>query len=635
MSNLLQDLRYALRQLRRSPGFALTAVLTLALGVGANSAIFSLLDQALLRSLPVHDPQQLVVLEGTGKARSGFFSSHGGDDESYFSYPMYRDLHSRSDVFNGLAATTTTTVGLARHGQPNVVDAELVSGNYFQMLGTAAALGRVLTAADDNLQGNYQVAVLSYGYWKNQMGADPGIVGQTIQLNGQPAQVVGVAAPNFQSAVWGQTPALFAPMAMETQLAPERPDWATDRRNLWLNIVGRLRDGETRQEAEAQLAPFWHSLRADELKSMGQRSPRFANSFVTTSRLVVLPGARGLSYRRDQLEPPLLVVMGMALLVLIIAGVNVAGLLLVRSSGRVREFAIRYALGATARRVISQLLLEGLLIGVIGATAGLLFAPVAMRAIASRLVSPGDMNYFSAGVDGRLLLFGFLSAVVVSTLFSMAPALQLLRPEMVNHLKQQAGTAGGSRLGFRRIVVGLQIGLSVLLLVAAGLFVQTLRNLRDANIGFNTTHLLTFGIDPQLAGIPQERIPALHTQVLQRLAALPGVTAVGATDSAELANANAMYNITIQGYTPAPEEDMNVLTASVSPGFFPTLQVPLLAGRNFSLQDDSTHPPVVIVNQSFAKHYYGSAGSCGRPDFMASGVRAINVDLAADRGRGA
>ena len=621
MHRLLQDLRYAVRQLRRSPGFALTAVLTLALGVGANCAIFSLLDQALLRSLPVHAPQQLVILEGTGtsKARAGSFSSQGGDDDAYFSYPMYRDIGKRSDVFDGVIATTSTQVGLSRNNQPSVVPAEVVSGNYFQVLGTGAALGRVLNSADDNLQGNYQVAVLSYGFWKDKLGADPGIVGQTVQLNGHPTQIVGVAAPNFHSAVWGQTPAIFAPMAMETELAPNRPKWFSDRRNIWLNIVGRLKPGETRQEAEARLAPMWHSLRADELKAMGQRSPLFIQNFLTDSRLIALPGARGLSYTRDGLETPLLVVMGMALLVLCIAGVNVAGLLLVRSSGRVREFAVRYAMGATARRILSQLLMEGLMVGLFGAFAGLILAPVAMRSIASQLVSPGSAGYFTTGIDTRLLLFAFVAAVLVSVLFSMAPALQLLRPDMASQLKQQAGTAGNQRLGFRRAVVGLQIGLSVLLLVGAGLFLQTLRNLRKADVGFNTAHLLSFSIDPQLADIPKARTPALHTEILQRMAALPGVVSVGAVDNPELAYANGMNNISIQGYTPGADEDMNVLEAEVSANYLQTLEVPLLSGRYFTESDDAMHPLVVLVNKSVAKRFFGSS-SVAIGHFLAIGA---------------
>ncbi len=607
MNQILQDIRYALRQMRRAPEFALTAVLTLALGVGANSAMFSLLDQALLRSLPVREPKRLAILEGTGKMWEGGASTHGGDPESYFSVPMYRDLRDRAGVFQGLASTAATSVGLARRGDSSTVDAELVSGNYFQMLGTPAALGRVFNAADDTVGGNHQLAVLSYGYWRDKMGADPNLVGQTVRLNGMPVQVVGIAAPNFQSAIWGQTPALFLPMTMAPELDLRHSGSLTDHQFKWINIMGRLRDGVTMPQAEAQLAPLWHALRADELSKMGRRSPRFVDDFLTTSRLHVLPGARGLSYRRDSLETPLLVVMGMALLVLLIAAVNVASLLLVRSSGRVREFAVRYALGATAERLVSQLLLEGLLLGLMGAAAGVALAPLAMRAIASRLVTAGDPAYFRATVDARLLLFSFITATVVSALFSVAPALQLMRPDMVNALKQQVGTPSGGGLLFRRVVVGLQVGLSVLLLVGAGMFVQTLRNLRHAEVGFDTAHLLTLTTVPHMAGISQELTPALFDRMIERLGALPGVTGVAATDSAELAGSDRGSNVTVQGYTPPPDEDLDVGYAAISTGYFATLHTPLLAGREFGPDDDLQHPSVAVVNESFAKHYFGSA----------------------------
>lgn len=609
MNRFLQDLRYAMRQLHRSPGFAITAVLTLALGVGANSAIFSLLDQALLRSLPVRNPQQLVILEGTGKAWEGSSSSHGGDPEAYFSYPMYRDLRDRSSAFQGLLTSSATSVGLARHGESNVVDAELVSGNYFQVLGTGAAAGRVLQSTDDTAGGNHQVAVISYNYWRDKLAGDRKAVGEMIRINDLPVEIVGIATPNFQSAVWGQTPALFLPMAMMPQLDSRHPDALTNHKFKWLNIIGRLRDGTTMPVAEAQLAPLWHALRAEELTALGKMSPRFVSDFLTTSRLHVMPGARGLSYRREKLQTPLLVVMGMAFLVLLIAAVNVASLLLVRSSGRIREFAVRFALGATAGRVITQLLLEGLLLGLTGAAAGVLLAPLAMRVIANRVVDPGDLKYFSSNVDTRLLLFSFFTAVLVSVLFSAAPALQLLRPDVVAALKQQVGTPSGGGLLFRRAVVILQIGLSVLLLVGAGLFVRTLSNLRHAEVGFNTSHLLTFTTVPQMAGVSREMTPALFDQMLQRLATLPGVTAVSGTDSAELANSERGSNVTVQGYTPPPDEDLDIKVASVSTGYLHTMQIPLEAGRDFEATDDLQHPLVVIVNDSFARHYFGSATS--------------------------
>jgi putative ABC transport system permease protein len=612
MHSLMQDLRFSLRQIRRSPGFMVTAVLTLALGVGANTAIFSLLDQALLRSLPVHAPRQLVVLSATGDAWEGHSSNNGAGVEKSFSYPMYCDLRDHGTAFDGLIATSPTEVGITRDGASNLANAEIVSGNYFGVLGVSAAAGRLLAPADDTAPGSNPVAVLSFNYWKTHLGSDPSVVGQTLSINGQPFQIIGVSAPAFQSAVWGQVPDVFVPMSMLDQVRPDQGQRLQNHKDRWMNIVGRLKAGETPQHAQVAMAPLWHALRAEELKALGTRSPRFVEGFLTRSELQILPGARGLSYERGDLEKPLYAVMAMAFLVLLIAAVNVASLLLVRSAARVREFSLRYALGANARRVVQQLLLEGLLIGIAGGAAGLLIAPVCLHALVHRL-DADTATAFSTTLDARLLAFNFAVALAVSVLFSLAPAVQLLRPDIVNSLKQQTSTATGGTLSFRRLIVSLQVGLSILLLVGSGLFVRTMQNLRRVDTGFNTSHLITFHINPQLSGYSKEKLPALHQQVLDTMAALPGVQAVGATDDAELADTSRGINVTVEGYTPLPDEDFDVEAPSVNAGFFHAMQVQLIAGRTFSEDDDATHPPVVIVNESFVKHYFSSpAAAIGR-----------------------
>ena len=606
MTTLLQDLRYALRQLRRAPGFALTAVLTLALGIGANTAIFSLLDQALLRSLPVRDPQQLVILQGTGKMWQGHTSGHGGDASLYFSYPMYRDLLSKNKSFSGIIATSSSNAGIVHSKLASVEDAELVSGNYFTLLGVRPALGRLLSEADDTAAGTNQVTVLSFEYWRDHLGSDPAIAGQTLQVNGNPVTVVGVAQAGFRSAVWGQTPALFVPISMATTLDPYVGKEIPNHTTRWINLIARLRDGTSASSAEAELAPLWHALRAEELKALGTRSSRFVDDFVTNSRLHVLPGAQGLSYSRERLQKPLYVVMGMAVLVLLIAAVNVASLLLVRSAARVNEFAIRYALGATARNVITQLLIEGLLIGLIGAAVGVLLAPLAIHAISSRITSAGDPAFFHDGIDGRMLLSGFAVALLVSVAFSLVPALQLMRPSVTKAFHQQSGTAGPGRLYFRRGIVSLQVGLSVLLLMGSGLFVRTLHNLRHTNIGFDTSHLLTFRVEPSLSGYSSEQAAALQKQALESLAAIPGIQQVAGTDSAVLANNDNGTNVTVEGYVAPPDEDLDIGRIVITPKYFSTLREPILFGRDFSEADDAAHPLVAIVNQSFARHYFGS-----------------------------
>ncbi len=603
-----QDVRFALRQLRRSPGFAAAAVVTLALGIGANTAVFSMLDQALLRSLPVQEPERLVILEGTGKAWQGHTSGHGGSNTLLFSYPMYRDLRDRASSLRGLVATSTSQVGILRKGEASTEDAELVTGNYFEVLGVRPALGRLLTASDDAVTATVPVAVLSHEYWCDHMGAEAGVVGETIGVSGHPFTIVGVAAPNFRSAVWGQTPALFVPLSTVVQVDPyQAADTPlSNHRDRWLNVVGRLREGTSPGQAEALVAPLWHGLRAEELKALGSRSRSFTDDFVTNSRLKLLPGARGLSYSRERLETPLLVVMGMAGLVLLMAAVNVASLLLVRAASRTREFSVRYAVGATARRIVGQLLMEGLLIGVVGAAAGAVLAVPAIGMLSREMTSAGDPLLFKTGLDARLLGFSFAVAVGVSVLFSLTPAVQLLKPDLVASLKQQTSTAAANRLSFRGIVVCLQVGLSVVLLVGAGLLVRTLENLRHADVGFNTTNLLTFGVDPGLAGVPKERVQPLYRQLLEAVRTLPGVQSATATDSAELAGSDSGSNVTVEGYTAPPDEDLDIGIIDVMPGYFSTLKEPMVAGRALTETDDLQHPLVTVVNQSFARHYFGS-----------------------------
>lgn len=604
MQNVLGDLRFALRQLRRSPVFTLTVVLTLALGVGANTAIFSLLDQALLRSLPVYKPEQLIYLQGTGKAWRGHSSSHGGGTESYFSYPMYRDLQEKSTAFEALAATTKTSVSLTRDGSSEFAEAEMVSGNYFTMLGVAPALGRFFSAAEDQQKDAAPVMVLSYDYWQKHTGGDASVVGQTISLNDHPFKVIGVAGANFHSAVWGETPALFVPMSMLEEVMPGRGKALIDHTDRWLNIVGRLKEGVTTKQAEVMCAPLWHALRADELKALGTVSKGFADQYLTNSRLLVQPAARGFSYNREDYQTPLLVMMGMAALVLLIAAVNVASLLLVRSAGRLREFSLRYALGARSGRIMQQLLSEGLLIGIGGGAMGLMLAPVAIGVLTRRF--SGAQNLFSTSLDTRLLVFNFAIAIVVSIFFSLAPAVQTLKPDLMKTLRSQTATGTNGMLGFRRFVVGAQICLSLLLLVGAGLFVRTMQRLRSHDVGFQTDHLVGFTLDPKLSGYDTTRLPAVRLRMLEALQAMPGVESVGAANSPLLGQSSHSGSVTFAGYKPGPDEDINITKMGLSPGLMETARIPLLAGRGFTESDDAVHPKVVLVNEALAKRYFGS-----------------------------
>jgi putative ABC transport system permease protein len=628
MSGLLQDIRYALRQLRKSPGFTTVAVLTLALGIGANTAIFGLLDQALLRALPVKEPDRLVLLRYSGSNR-GHLSSRS-DGKLYFSYPMYRDLRDRNAVFSGVIATDWMQAGLQWHNQPELIGTELASGNYFDVLGVQPALGRLFVASDDVVANANPVAVLSFSYWRRRFGADPAILNQSVLVNGHPFTIIGVARPGFHSVVVGDTPDLFVPMTMLSQVSPGNTD-LEDRRSSWLNIVARLNPGVSREQAEAAINPLWYAIRSDELKQIVPTTPTFRENFVAKSHLSLLDGAKGLSPLRGDVQSPLLIVMAMVGLVALMACANVGSLLLVRAAGRIREMSVRYALGAERKRIIQQLLVEGLLLGLAGGLLGVILAPQ-VSAVLIRMIWGGNgMELpFSSQLDLRILAFNFSLAVTASLLFSLAPAVQFWRPNLAPALKQQVITGGG-QLRFRRIAVGVQVGLSLLLLVGAGLFMRTLRNLKSLDVGFVTDHLVTFTIDPSLAGYPSSQNLEVDSRVLRTLAALPGVRSVAATNDSELAGDNWSNTITLAGYTAREDEDMNVEHPYVSPDYFSSMGMPLLAGRELTDADRTGTQKVAVVNESFARHffstpqnalqhYFGERGQQIPPDTVIVGV---------------
>jgi len=605
MNGLLQDLRYALRQLRKSPGFVAVAVITLALGIGANTAIFSLLDQALLRNLPVRNSDRFVFLKYEG-SNTGSFASRGDDITFYFSYPMYRDLRDHNSVFSDLIATDATRVGVQWHNQPEEISAELVSGNYFDALGLRPVAGRLFTASDDGAPGANPVAVVSFSYWRRRFLSDPAIVNQNIELNAHPFTIIGVAPPEFRSVVVGDTPDIFVPIAMRAAVHPGNNDFLDGRRSSWLNIVGKIRPGISREQAEAGINPVWAAIRTDELKDIKGVSQKFREHFVEKSHLSLLDGGRAFSPLRSDIRTPLLILMGMVGLVALMACANVGGLLLVRGAGRIREMSVRYALGAKRRRVIQQLFVEGLLLGIAGGVLGLLLAP----RVAALLIhmmwsgSAGDLP-FSPTPDFRILLFNAVLALLASVLFSLAPAMQFWRPDLAPSLKQQGMTAKSSPLRFRRLSVALQIGLSLVMLIAAGLFVRTLRNLRNVNVGFSPDHLLTFSLRPDRAGYGPESTFSLYPRVFETLRSLPGVQSVAATTDPELANETNTGNISIAGYSEKSDEDMNVEQADVSSDYFFTLQLPLVAGRVFSDSDRNNTQHVGVVNETFARHFFG------------------------------
>src|SRR5277367_414082 len=608
MQSFLQDLRYAVRQLRKSPGFTLTVILTLALGIGANAAVFTLFDQVLLRMLPVQKPQELVRFHWTG-GYSGGANVFGGDMGDYFSYPMYKDLRDKSQVFSGVVGIDKANVGVSWNNQAEDQDAELVSGNYFQLLGLHPAIGRLLTPQDDTAKGANPQLVLSYAYWKTRFAGSPTVIGQIVRINGHPFTIVGVAPEAFQTAIGGYRPGVFLPISMAEvaipSLAPR--DSFNSHQFLWLTLIARLKPGVSTTRAEASLAPLWHALRAEELTLYKEHSARFSKNFLDNSHLLVQDDSRGFSPGRADLKVPLIILMSMAGLLVAMCAINVATLLLLRAAARAREMSMRYALGASRPRIVSQLFIEGGILGLAGALAGLVFAPLVANALVRLMTQadPGSEPY-SAAIDSRVLLFTLGVSAVASLLFSLAPVLHFLRPNLMEALRQSAGTASKGSQRFRKVAVGVQIALSVLLLGAAGLFVHTLDNLRHQPVGFDMSRLATFSLDPTNSGYGEDRTPQIINSAVNALNRIPGVTSSAATSDSELTGNNEMHSYTIEGHTFGEDEDHTFESPDITPGYFATLQQPVLVGREFTAADAKGTAKVAVVNLAFAKRFFGA-----------------------------
>ena len=609
MNSIAQDIRYALRQLARAPAFAATVIITLALGIGANTAIFTIFDQVLLRMLPVARPKELVRFSWTGSFQ-GSMSSFGGDSDNYFSYPMYKDLRDKTSVFSGMIAADRASVGVSWHDQSENEDAEVVSGNYFDVLGLKPTTGRLLTPSDDTAKNANPVLALSYDYWKTRFNSAPDVVGSTVLLNGHPFTVLGVAPQGFHSAISGYTPGVFIPISMVETAMP----WMASRDNLnrhdsvWLTLIARLKPGVSRQQAEASLSPLWYALRAQELTGYGKVSSRFKQGFLNHSHLSVIEDSTGFMPERTDLRTPLMVLMGMVAVLAAMCAVNIATLLLLRSAGRVREISMRYALGAARSRILSQLLVEGSILGASGAIVGVCISPLIARTLVGMMTNSDDPTAtpYSGSVDIRVLLFTLALSVLITLVFSTAPALQFIRPRLADALRQNSGTASKASQSFRKVAVGFQISLTVLLLGGAGLFLRTLSNLRSADLGFQTAHLVNFDLDPTLAGYDDAHSAQVEMGAIDAVRQVPGVLMAAGNTDPELANDSSYTDFTVQGHVAPEDEDMNFEAPWITSDYFATLKEPVLAGREFSAADVKGSHAVAIVNLVFAKRFYGS-----------------------------
>ncbi|HKQ04609.1 MAG TPA: ABC transporter permease [Blastocatellia bacterium] len=621
MDTLWQDIRYGIRTLMKNPGFTAIAVLTLALGLGANTAIFSLTDQILLRRLPVERPEELVVLRSPG-SKSGHVWSDG-DGSASFSYPQYKALRDKNNVFAGLLARFAVPLSVAGDGQTERANGELVTGNYFAVLGVRPALGRLLTDDDDRAPGAGPVAVLSYGYWTRRFGASPDVLNKTLTINGAVMTVVGVAQSGFNGVQVGQLPDVFIPMTMKAQMTPGW-DALNDPKDYWLAILGRLQPGLSGAQAAAAVAPIYRQILEEELPLQGKMSAEQQQRFLDKP-LVLDAGARGRPILQHGTTEPLSVLMGMVGLVLLIACANVANLLMARGAARQREIAIRMAVGAGRFRLVRQFLVESLLLSFIGGGVGLLVAAWTISGLIAALPQGFGAEGLSSQLDPRLLAFNFALALLTGIIFGLMPAFKATRLNLEGTLREQGSSVSGSlgQVRFRKGLVVSQIVLTTVLLVGAGLFARSLSNLSRLDLGLRADQLIEFSIEPQLNGYSPQQTITFFDQLHQRLAALPGVESVSAAEIPVFADSSAGSNVTVEGYQGQDAENLHVDHNSIGPNYFSTMGIPLIKGREISQADTANSPKVAVINESFVRKYFGEHEAVGAHFAFGSGNKVI------------
>jgi putative ABC transport system permease protein len=645
VKHLVRDVRYAWRGLLRSPLFTVVALVSIALGIGANTAIFTLVDEVLLRALPVRHPEQLILFNG---ARNHYGNNSGGN---MLSYPMYEDFRDNfidrgnspapprvsqpvpnpaptPKIFSGVFARRPIAMNVGIDGQTERVPGELVSGSYFQVLGVGAAIGRVITPDDERERHGTAVAVLSYDYWRTRFGSDPSVVGKQVVVNNQKLTIVGVSQAGFDGVDIGYVPNVRVPVTMKAEMTPDWDDM-DNRRSRWVNVFARLQPGISQDAALATLQPFFHGLLEQEVLAPAfSGATAYAREQFLKGTMSLLPAAQGRSPIREQLSQPLWLLFGIVAGVLLIACANVASLLIARATARQKEMALRLALGASRGRIVGQLLVESVMLAAFGGLLGLLVAFWTTRFLLGFLPTSDTPHVITGAMDYRVLAFNFAIALVAGLLFGLVPALRSTRPDLAPTLKDQAGSVVGGGVGFRKALVVAQVTVSILLLVSAGLFIRTLRNLRLLDLGIKAESMIAFNISPAVAGYTNARIPPFYKTLVERMQAQPGVERVAFARMGLLEGNEWDSTVTIEGYERTQGEQTNPYCNSISPGYFRALGIPLLAGREFDARDEGAAPQgppnpatgdgrgngykSVIVNESFAKKYFGDRSPLGR-----------------------
>jgi predicted permease len=606
------NLKLALRTLFKARFLTLIAIISLGLGIGANAAIFSLFHQMLLKALPVHAPADLVNLGAPGPKPGSTSCNNAGDCDEVFSYPMFRDLQRAQTSFTNIAAHRAFGANLSAHGQTSSGRGMLVSGSYFPVLQLQPALGRLIGPVDDRAVGEARVVVLSYAYWQTQFGQNPAVLNQPLVVNGQSLTVIGVAPRGFDGTTLGAKAQVFVPITLRAQMSPGFTAFA-NRRSYWTYLFARLRPGVSLEQARLALNAPYHSI-LNEVEAPLQEglSDQTMKRF-RARELTIKPGAQGQTSVSREARAPLTLLLCVTGLVLVIACANIANLLLARAASRAGEMAVRLSIGATRWQLIAQLLTESCLLALFGGLAGLLVARWTLDLIVS--IMPDDAaDMIPLGIDTPVLLFAAAMTIFTGVLFGLFPALHSTRPDLAPLLKGQTGQPSGSRAAarFRVSLATAQIALSMALLVAAGLFTRSLSNISRVDLGLKVDNLVTFGISPELNAYTPARSLQLIERLEDELRTVPGVTDVTASLVPVLSGDNWGSSVSVEGFKGGPDVDNEARYNEVGAGYFRTMGVPLIAGREFTRADRLKAPKVAIVNEAFAKKFHLGRDAVGK-----------------------
>jgi predicted permease len=624
----MTNLKLAFRTLFKTPFVTAIAIASLALGIGANAAIYSLFDQMLLRPLPVKDPGSLVNLSAPGPKPGSQSCGQAGDCDVVFSYPMYRDLEraKTQSVLVGIAAHLAFGVNLAYHNQTLNGEGMVVSGSYFPVLGLKPEIGRLLTPADDQVIGANFVAVLSHRYWEVHLGSDPGVLNQLITVNGQQMTIVGVAPRGFEGTTLGKQPDVFVPLTMQGVMNPGATDFQ-DRRDYWVYAFGRRNPGVSLAQVSNALNAIYKPIVTDiEAPLQKDMSAQTMKHFLTKT-LTVEDGARGQSSLHKEVRMPLILLFAITAIVLLIACANVANLLLARAATRQMEMAVRLSLGARRRQLLAQLLTESCILALVGGAMSLLVARATLIGIAS-ILPPQASSILQLQLSTPMLVFAAVLSLGTGFVFGLFPALQSTRGDLITTIRANTGQPAGAQAAarFRTTLVTAQIALSMALLICAGLFIKSLRNVSRVDLGIQIDNVIAFGISPELNGYTPARSAQLFQRAQEELAAIPGVSGVATAMVALLAGNNRNRGIAVEGFKSDPDTDTGSRYNRVNPDFFHTLGVPLLAGREFTAADAAGAPKVAVVNEAFAKKFHLGRDVVGK-HMSDSGARGVKLDI--------